>query len=127
MTRKETRLKEVKATREGLIGGITAAGLTIRSSSHFVALPSTKALWRIVRVRQDNRVTLAVVLDVGPWNEHDDEYVFGSKPPSATSGIDTRNRKTNGAGIDLSESVCRSLGWKPRQGEAIVEWELLEP
>lgn len=120
-------MKEVKATREGLIGGLTAAGLTIRRNSHFVALPSTRALWRIVRVCQGDRCTIAPVLDVGPWNEHDDGYVFGSDDPAAISGRDERGRETNGAGIDLSEGVCRALGWKPKQGSAIVEWEFLEP
>ena len=115
----------VKATREGLIGGTTAAGLTIRTNSVFVALPSTRALWKIVRVSQGDRQCLAPVLDVGPWNEHDDEYVFGTGSPSAVSGRDERGRETNGAGIDLSEGVCLVLGWKPKQGSADVDWEFV--
>jgi hypothetical protein len=64
----------------------------------------------------------AIVLDVGPWNEHDDRYVFGGERPQAESGTDTRGRKTNGAGIDLGERVWKELGMVDNSE---VEWEFL--
>src|SRR4051794_6452412 len=97
--------KRVKATREGLVGGRTASGYMVDTVVPFVALPSTTALFKAVRVTNpaNGRKCIAIVLDVGPWNEHDDEYVFGEKRPGAESSIDELGRKTNGAGIDLSE------------------------
>lgn len=136
----------VYATREGLVGRTTAAGLRIRPESHFVALPSRKALWRIVAVRHDEVTTLAPVLDVGPWFPYrsypDDDY--WEKPgttPRAHEMVgqirkgDQREYRINGAGIDLSEGVCRRLGirgntwllWKFVEPDEIVEdaWELV--
>ncbi len=50
------------------------------------------------------------MLDVGPWNEHDDEYVFGTSRPASERGIDvSNNARTNGAGIDLGEAVWEAL------------------
>lgn len=114
----------VKATREGLIGGKTASGYIVDTVVPFVALPSVKALGRFVRVTNpaNQRTTLAVVLDVGPWNEHDSMYVEHGQRPAAESGVDTRGRKTNGAGIDLGEKVWHVLGMVDN-GD--VEWEFV--
>lgn len=117
--------KIVKATREGLVGGHTASGYVIDTVVPFVALPSTQALHKFVRVTNPltKLSTLAIVLDVGPWNEHDDGYVFGESRPSAEStGVDTRNRSTNGAGIDLGEAVWKALGMKDNTD---VLWEFV--
>ena len=115
----------VKATREGLVGQKTASGYVIDTVVPFVALPSTQALHHFVRVINPatGQSTLAIVLDVGPWNEHDDDYVFGGKRPAAESGIDTRGRKTNKAAIDLGEAVWKKLGMKDNSD---VEWEFLQ-
>jgi hypothetical protein len=117
-------MKVVKATREGLVGGKTASGYVIDTVVPFVALPSTKALGKFVHVRNPRTMksTMAVVLDVGPWNEHDDPYVFGDARPAAEVGQDTRGRVTNHAGIDLSEKVWRVLGMN---GNEPVEWEFV--
>lgn len=133
----------VKATREGLVGDLTASGYRIDPIVPFVALPSTRALkdasGRPRAVRVCNPLTglwtVAIVLDVGPWNEHDDPYVFqpatrpGSGPPTlgeirpaAESGVDTRGRITNHAGIDLGERVYFALGMK---GNTVVSWEFV--
>lgn len=114
--------RKVKATREGLVGQMTASGYTVDRAVPFVALPSTKALFKFVRVSYGSKSTLAVVLDVGPWNEHDDEYVFGGLRPAAEGGLDTRGRATNGAGIDLGEKVWHQLGLVDN---AEVEWEFV--
>ena len=64
--------------------------------------------------------TKATVLDVGPWNEHDDAYVFGTARPASESGVDvSANSHTNSAGIDLGEAVWKALEMKDN-GE--VEW-----
>lgn len=112
----------VTATREGLVGRRTATGHRITPQSLFVALPSTTALRHMVIVRYPTtgRVVRVPVWDVGPWNEHDDAYVFGGKRPQAESGKDRWGRKTNGAGIDLSDAVAAALGF----GDiGIVEWQ----
>uniref|UniRef100_A0A6M3LEX2 Uncharacterized protein n=1 Tax=viral metagenome TaxID=1070528 RepID=A0A6M3LEX2_9ZZZZ len=116
-------MKKVKATREGLIGGITASGYKIDKVVPFVALPDTKALFRFVRIKANDKQVIAIVLDVGPWNEHDSDYVFGPNQPAAESGIDTRGRITNKAGIDLSEKIWKQLDMKDN---GPVEWEFIE-
>ena len=114
----------VRATREGLIGETTASGYVIDRIVPFVALPDTAALGKAVRVT--NPLTgssiIAIVLDVGPWNEHDSPYVFQGERPQAESGTDTRGRKTNGSGIDLGERVWAALGMTDNTD---VEWEFV--
>ena len=102
----------VKATREGIIGGRTATGYIVDTVVPFVALPAAAALrqWVIVTNPRTGKSMRAIVLDVGPWNENDNAYVFGGERPAAESGPDTRGRHTNGAGIDLSERVWQQLG-----------------
>ena len=114
----------VKATREGLVGKPTASGYVIDRVVPYVALPSVTALGHAVRVTNpaNGQSCIAIVLDVGPWNEHDDAYVFGGARPAAESGTDTRGRHTNGAGIDLGEKVWAELGMNDNTD---VEWELI--
>ena len=112
----------VKATREGLVGKLTASGYVIDTVVPFVALPSTHALFKFIRIHNpaNNQTAIAVVLDVGPWNEHDDAYVYGMKRPAAEAGTDSRGRVTNGAGIDLSQKVWFELRMTDNSE---VEWE----
>jgi rare lipoprotein A (peptidoglycan hydrolase) len=126
-----------KATREGLIGQTTASGYIVDRFVPFVALPSVRALHRFVRVNNpaNGKHTIAFVLDVGPWNEHDDRYVFQPAAfnvpstdmpvirPQAESGTDERGRPTNHAGIDLSEAVWLRLGMKEN---GPVLWEFID-
>lgn len=114
----------VKATREGLLGGKTASGYRVETAVPFVALPSTAALRLWVRVRnpKNGREVRALVLDVGPWNEKDHAYVFGSQRPQAETGVDSFGRVTNKAGIDLGEKVWGALGMT---GNDTVEWEFV--
>jgi hypothetical protein len=117
--------KTVKATREGLVGHKTASGYVIDKVVSFVALPSHKALRKFVRVTNpaNGKSTIAEVLDVGPWNISDDNYVFGTTQPQAESGTDFFGRHTNSAGIDLGEYVYNVL---EMTGNNPVEWEFIE-
>jgi hypothetical protein len=107
----------VKATREGMLGDMTASGWRIDATRLFCALPSTKALRRSVLITNpaNGKSTRAEVLDVGPWNVHDDAYVLGGLRPLAESGhkINLLGQMvqgiTNGAGIDLGEAVWAAL------------------
>jgi hypothetical protein len=121
----------VRATREGLSGRHTATGMVIdrdgvptTQDDFFCALPSVRALRRIVRII--NPATAAEVtcpvLDVGPWEEHDEDYVFGNARPAAESGTDSRGRKTNHAGIDLSDGVWKALSMTDNDD---VLWEFV--
>jgi len=112
----------VKATREGELGKPTASGYKVDTVVPYVALPSTHALFKFIRVRNpaNGRTAIAVVLDVGPWCEHDDAYVFGLARPRAETGKDERGRSTNRAGIDLGEKVWFELAMLDNTE---VEWE----
>lgn len=116
----------VKATREGLIGRKTASGWRVSSSVPFVALPSNAALRQLVRVTNpiNRKSIIALVLDIGPWNIDDDEYVFGDSRPQSETGIDKSGRETNKAGIDLGEYVWKHLEMKDNTN---VYWEFLNP
>ena len=111
----------VKATREGLIGQMTATGWIIDAEYPFVALPSHKALgmWISLRNPLNGKHCCAQVLDVGPWNVEDDAYVFSGARPEAESGLSVSGKGTNGAGIDLGEKVWGLLGMTHN---AEVEW-----
>jgi hypothetical protein len=82
----------------------------------FVALPTPGALGRAVRVTNvlNNKSQIAIVLDVGPHNDHDEPYVFGGARPSAERGISCVNGVTtqarNCAGIDLGKPVWDGIG-----------------
>jgi hypothetical protein len=115
---------KVKSTREGLVGQKTATGWIIDTEYPFVALPSAKALNRWVKITNpaNGRMACAQVMDVGPWNEHDDAYVFNGARPAAESGTSVSGHGTNGAGIDLGEKVWSLLGMT---GNTEVEWEFV--
>jgi len=70
----------------------------------------------------NGRAVVCQVLDVGPWDEHDDDYVLGGLRPAAESGRDTRGRPTNGAGIDLGERAWSALGMTDN---GLVDWEFV--
>ena len=114
----------VKATREGLVGDKTASGYVIDTVVPFVALPSTKALGRLVKLTNpaNSKACYAFVLDVGPWNTADDAYVFAGQRPAAESGISVSGRGTNGAGIDLGEKVWSLLEMADNTD---VDWEFM--
>lgn len=114
----------VKATREGLVGDQTASGYVIDRVVPFVALPSRNALGKAVKVTNPAtaKTCIAIVLDVGPFNEFDDGYVFHGDRPMAESGVSVTGKGTNGAGIDLGERVWSLLGMTDNTQ---VDWEFL--
>ena len=114
----------VKATREGLVGHKTASGYIIDKVVPFVALPYWAVVGRFLKVLnpENGRWAYAVVLDLGPWNTHDRDYVLDGARPQAESGTDTTGRTTNGAGIDLGERVWFLLGMTDN---GPVSWEFL--
>jgi hypothetical protein len=122
----------VFATREGLVGGTTANGHTIRARDHFVALPSRRGLSPngsaqfSVRVCNPNngRCETAPVWDVGPWNTRDDYWnppgtrqnwgdLPRGKPEAQAAFLEGYNggrdefgrRVGNPAGIDLADGT----------------------
>ena len=114
----------VKATREGLVGQTTSTGYVIDKVVSFVALPSVNARFKHVRITNpaNGKSTIAQVLDVGPFNEHDDGYVFGGNRPLAESGTAGDGVPSNGAGIDLGEAVWHALGMTDN---GPVDWEFI--
>jgi len=113
--------QRVLATREGQIGDITATRMRIRSDSRFVALPDPAALGRMVEVRYGDRVVVAKVLDVGPWNI-DDPYWEHDARPASERGRGAYRTPVNKAGIDLSDPVFAELGLRDND---IVEWRFV--
>jgi len=118
-------IHRAKATREGLIGQTTATGDILDRRRPIVALPSVKALDLFVRVTnpRTTKSQIALVDDVGPFNEHDDAYVFGDARPQAESGISVSGHGTNGAGIDLGEVVWAAIGMVDNTD---VDWEFVK-
>lgn len=112
----------VKATREGLVGGITATGHRIQENDWFVALPSRKALKKKVYVCHQDTCLIAEVKDVGPWNSSD-PYWISNMRPQAESGIDKFGRRTSRSGIDLSDGVAYALNCGDMCN---VTWEFID-
>ncbi len=110
---------QVIATREGLVGGVTACSHTITQNDHFVALPATGMCNTGVRLRNGNNLATTTVLDVGPWcpNTPGQGNSNTCSCPSdrywQTSGIPfaaTASCATTHAGIDLADGTFSDLG-----------------
>lgn len=113
--------QRVLATREGQIGDITATQMRIKADSRFVALPHPRALGRMVELRHGDRVVLAKVLDVGPWNI-DDAYWEHDDRPASERGRGAYRTPVNKAGIDLSDPVFAELGLHDND---VIEWRFV--
>jgi hypothetical protein len=113
--------QSVFATREGQLGDVTATRLRIRADSRFVALPHRSALGRMVEIRHGDRVVVAEVLDVGPWNV-DDAYWEHDARPASERGRGAYRTPVNTAGIDLSDPVFAELGMRDND---VVEWRFV--
>lgn len=113
--------QRVYATREGLVGRRLATGDIQRAGDRFVALPHRSALRRTVEVRYRDRIIVAPVRDVGPWNVDDPYWDYGRRP-AAELGRGSFRRPTNPAGIDLSDATFAALGMKDN---GYVEWRFV--
>jgi hypothetical protein len=113
--------QHVLATREGMIGALTARQTIIRADSMFVALPHRRALGRMVEVRYRDRALVVPVLDVGPWNI-DDAYWERGERPASERGRGAFRPPTNKAGIDLSDAVFAALGLPDND---MVDWRFV--
>jgi len=74
-----------------------------------------------VRVTCNGKSIVAPIVDVGPWNTNDPYWERGARP-QAESGTDTRGRKTNKAGIDLTPAAAKAIGL---DGKGLVDWEFV--
>ena len=118
----------VYATREGLVGGTTSSGHTITANDHFVALPSTKALNKTVKITYKGKSAIAPVLDIGPWNNDDDYWnpsdarVYKGIPRGKSQAQAAYENGNNGGksgtgltvtapgGIDIGDGTYADLG-----------------
>ena len=108
-----------------------------------VALPCKEAYGKWVDIMYNDKITVAQVVDIGPWCIDDNDYVFGCSRPRAEilkgqPMAITRNgsrmptvpdgkggmkevARSNGAGIDIFNRVAKELGIK--NGENVmVAW-----
>lgn len=108
----------------------------VNTLDHGCALPSKQALGRLVRVLYPTtgKTVLVSVVDVGPWNTEDPYWLVpGGRPAAELTRHDSRGRRTNGAGIDLSYGAWMSLGVAPEvvlggKHSGWVDWEfVVEP
>lgn len=74
-----------------------------------------------VWVWANGKSVLCEIVDVGPWNTHDQYWLSDSRPQSE-SGVDTTGRHTNHAGIDLTPAAAKALGI---DGKGVVDWEFV--
>src|SRR5204862_6994227 len=92
-------------------GQQSAYGGPIKDDEPGVALPfrfeGERPLVRVTNRRNGKSIVCRIV-DVGPWNTHDDYWRTGSRP-QAESGTDTRGRHTNSAGIDCTLAAITAL------------------
>jgi hypothetical protein len=134
--------KDIKATREGT----TKENKSLREktsygyktdSDKFVALPSggQKGKWVELKDRKTGTRVIAPVGDVGPFNgggtkkeprKFDDPYWKTGQRPQTETGADKRGRKTNKAGIDVSQGLWKAMG-KGKKGSAKVDWRFTNP
>jgi hypothetical protein len=101
---------------------MSAYGGAVNGAAPGVALPNRLTGKRLqVRVTHAGKSVVCAVVDVGPWNTADPYWLTGARP-QAESGYDTRGRKTNGAGIDLTPAAADAI---ELPGKGLVEWEFV--
>lgn len=81
-----------------------------------------------IELESGGRKTVAGIVDVGPWNTDDPDYVLGVARPLAEQqhedGEEAQNGRvpSNDAGIDLTLPVATALGITVEQGMGKVRW-----
>ena len=76
-----------------------------------------------VRNIENGKDVFCEVVDVGPWNTDDKDYVLGDARPQAESGTDMTGRHTNLAGIDLTPGSAKAIGL---EGKGMVHWAFVK-
>lgn len=71
----------------------------------------------------NGRTVICDICDVGPWETTDPYWLKPEGRPRAERGRDSRGRKTNGAGIDLSPATARAIGLV---GKGKCNWRFME-
>ncbi len=96
-----------------------------------VALPSRRALGKVVGLRLNGRTAYATVIDVGPWYTDDPYWETGTAPKAMQNKGQTKTGTLdgdsgaqkltiNGAAIDLTPTTRNDLGTS--SGMVEVEW-----
>lgn len=100
-------------------------GHTITDAELGCALPF-KFPGKRPKVRATNvangKSVLVDIVDVGPWNTTDNYWTLPAGRPQAETGRDTRGRKTNMAGIDLTPAADKAI---ELGGLGRVNWEFV--
>jgi len=103
----------------------SAYGGAIDDHSPGVALPfhfvGDRPRVRVTSCANGLSIDCAIV-DVGPWNTNDPYWTTGARP-QAESGTDSRGRRSNGAGIDLTLAAAMAI---KLDGKGRVEWEFVQ-
>lgn len=74
---------------------------------------------RWVEIQKGSRTCYGQIEDAGPGQYHDAAYVFGNARP--------RNRKYNGAGMDVSPALNGCLGFAELDGDTdVVRWRFVD-
>lgn len=73
---------------------------------------------RWIEITRGDRVTYAQWHDVGPNEETDYDYVFGTSSPTNDFGLK--------AGIDLSPDAAMALGFDYKDGSARISWKFVD-
>jgi len=100
-------------TAYGLYTGLDAP------TPYYASLPARfpscdKTMAKCPRIEVTNPATnksiVLIVIELGPWNINDRNYVYGQARPQAESGTDVSGRTTNKAGLDVGPEVKKILG-----------------
>lgn len=120
-----TSTKQAGITATMFGGEQSAYGGAIDDNKPGVALPFrfSETPRPRVRVTKGSASVDCDIVDVGPWNIND-PYWQTSKRPEAESGTDSRGRKTNRAGIDLTVAAAKAI---QLDGKGLCDWEFIEP
>ncbi len=113
-------------------------GIDNNATSWVIEGDEGEGLFRVLEIRPSGReepVLEAYVGDVGPWNNSDPYWATGSRP-DAEDGVDSRGRRTNRAGVDVSYALAQALGftglmevdwrWKTVNGAYVVRRQATE-
>lgn len=96
----------------------------INDTEKVASLPARLSGSRVIELRRDNKIEIVSVEDIGPWLVDDFYWQNGARPiaEDMTKPLPRgphQGRRSNGAGIDLSPALAKSLGV---DGKGKVDW-----